>query len=363
MKVEFFSLNEQYLEIKKEIDKEVNKVLNNQSFILGEAVEKFEKKFASMNNSKYCVAVNSGTAALHASLSVLGLKHGDEVLVPSNSFFATAEAVSLTGATPVFVDIDTNFYHINLEDAEKKISRRTKGIIPVHLYGNPVDMFKLNKFAKQNNLFVVEDCAQAHFAKYKDKFVGNFGKTGCYSFYPSKNLGAFGEGGAIVTNNKNLYEELLMYRNHGSKERYIHEFIGHNYRLNGIQGAVLGVKLKYINKWNKKRIEIANRYRHKIQESKNLILPKQSNNARHVFHLFIIRHKNRDNLINYLTRKGVQTSLHYPIPLHKQKPYRKTNYLKMNSEIIAKEIISLPIYPELPHEKVDYVSELINSYE
>ena len=363
MKVEFFSLNDQYLNIKKEIDIEINKVLNNQSFILGEAVEKFEKKFASMNNSKYCIAVNSGTAALHASLSVLGIKSGDEVLVPSNSFFSTAEAVSLTGATPIFVDIDTNFYHINLEDAKKKISKRTKAIIPVHLYGNPVDMFKLNKFARQHDLLVVEDCAQAHFAKYRNKFVGHFGKTGCFSFYPSKNLGAFGEGGAIVTNNKKLYEELLMYRNHGSKERYIHEFIGHNYRLNGIQGAVLGVKLKYINKWNKKRIEIAKRYINKIQQSNRLILPKQSSSAYHVYHLFIIRHKNRDSLIDYLSNKGVQTSLHYPIPLHRQKPYRKTNYFKMNSENIAKEIISLPIYPELSFQKVDYVSKMINSYE
>tara|TARA_B100000029_G_scaffold493635_1_gene556393 strand:- start:2904 stop:3995 length:1092 start_codon:yes stop_codon:yes gene_type:complete len=362
MKVKFFSLSEQYESIKKEVDFEISKISENQNFVLGESVSKFEQNFAKVNDSKYCITVNSGTSALHTALSILGIKHGDEVLVPSNSFFATAEAVSLTGATPVFVDVDSDLHHIDLIDAKNKVTKKTKCIIPVHLYGNPVDMIEVNKFARTYSLFVVEDCAQAHFAKFQNKHVGNFGNIGCFSFYPSKNLGAYGEGGALVTNNKQIYENAIMYRNHGSKNRYEHEFIGHNYRLNGIQAAVLGVKLKYAKSWNSKRIKLANRYRKKIYESEELFLPIQKKEAKHVFHLFVIRHKQRNSLKKYLEEKGIETSLHYPIPIHKQKAYQPNNYKKMKSELISNEILSLPLYPELPNEAIDYVSEIINSY-
>lgn len=362
MKVDFFSLDKQYQNIKQEINKEINRVLENQSFILGNNVEEFEDRFARMHNAKYCVALNSGTAALHTALSILGIENSDEVLVPTNSFFSTAEAVSIAGAKPVFVDNDRDYFHIDLEDAKKKLTKRTKFIIPVHLYGNPVNMQKLKKFAKEHNLEIIEDCAQAHLATFKEKYVGNFGKVGCFSFYPSKNLGAYGEGGAIITNNKLLYEKALMFRNHGSSKRYFHEFIGHNYRLNGIQGAVLNVKLKYINQFTNKRIELANIYHQQIIENEFLSLPKVRKDVKHVYHLFVIRHKNRDNLSEYLLKNSIGTSLHYPVPIHKQKAYKTTKYKQMNSDIISNEILSLPMYPELSKKQVKYVSEKINSF-
>ena len=362
MKVDFFSLDNQYQNIKQEISKEINKVLENQSFILGNKVEEFENKFAKMHNAKYCVALNSGTAALHTALSILGVKNTDEVLVPTNSFFSTAEAVSIAGAKPVLVDTDKDYFHIDLEDAKKKLTKKTKFIIPVHLYGNPVNMQKLRKFANEHNLQIIEDCAQAHLATFKDKFVGNFGKVGCFSFYPSKNLGAYGEGGAIITNNKSLYQKALMFRNHGSNKRYYHEFIGHNYRLNGIQGAVLNVKLKYIDQFTNKRIELANIYHQYITESEYLSLPKVRKDVKHVYHLFVIRHKNRNNLSSYLSKNLIGTSLHYPVPIHKQKAYKSNKYIKMTSENTANEILSLPMYPELSIDQVKYVSEKINNY-
>ena len=364
MKVNFFSLNQQYLDIESEINKEIHKVLTKQDFIQGESVRKFEKTFAEMNNSKYCVAVNSGTAALHIAYSISDFVSSDEILVPTNSFFSTAEAVSLANLKPIFVDADNAFHHINLKDAEKKITKNTKAIVPVHLYGNPVNMDEVLEFSKIHRLKVIEDCAQAHFATFKNKIVGNFGSIGCFSFYPSKNLGAYGEGGAIVTNNKKLYEKAILFRNHGSKKRYVHESIGHNYRLNSIQGAVLNVKLKHINKKINQRIKLADIYYKKIKKHPYLSLPAINKDSKHVYHLFVIRHKQRDKLMKYLLDNGIETSLHYPIPIHKQPAYKETfaKNQKMEYEQTAKEIISLPMYPELTKDKVEFVATKINEF-
>ncbi len=364
MKVNFFSLNQQYLSIENQIKKEINKVLKNQDFIQGESVQQFEKAFAEMNNSKYCVAVNSGTAALHIAYAISDFDPSDEILVPTNSFFSTAEAVSLANLKPVFVDADKSYHHINLEDAKNKITKNTKAIVPVHLYGNPVNMDEILKFSKLHGLKVIEDCAQAHFSTFRNKIVGNFGSIGCFSFYPSKNLGAYGEGGALVTNNKRLYERAILFRNHGSKKRYVHESIGHNYRLNSIQGAVLNVKLKHINKSIDQRIKLANVYHQKIEENSNTSLPKINKDSKHVYHLFVIRHKQRDKLKNYLLENGIETSLHYPIPIHKQPAYKSRidNYQKMEYDQTAKEILSLPMYPELTEKKVAFVADKINEF-
>jgi dTDP-4-amino-4,6-dideoxygalactose transaminase len=360
MKIPFIDLNTQYLSIKSEIDQAIQEVLNQGAFSGGPFVESFEEKFAQAHQAKHCVACGSGTAALHLVLMALETGPGDEVIVPTNTFFATAEAVSLCRAKPIFVDCDPLFYNIDPNKTEKAITKKTKAIIAVHLYGHPAQIDELRAIANGYDIRLIEDCAQAHLTTYKDKLVGNFGIAGCFSFYPSKNLGAYGEGGAIITNDEDIWEKVLALRNHGSKQKYYHEYIGHNYRMDGLQASILNVKLKYLKHWTNKRRQIANTYRKYLLAAKDVIVPEESPVARHVYHLFVVRVPNRENLMAYLASIQISTGIHYPVPCHLQKPYVHDNSKKVNlsvSEQYSQQILSLPIFPELTDEEVQYVSE------
>jgi len=271
-KVDFIDLKAQYLSIKDEINEAIQKVIDSAAFSLGPFVVSFEENFAIAHNARYCVGVNSGTAALHVALWALGIGQGDEVIVPTNTFFATPESVSLTGATPVFVDCEPKYFNIDPEKVENAITRRTKAIIAVHLYGQPAQLDKIKIIAEKNNLLLIEDCAQAHLAEYRGKPVGTYGICGCFSFYPGKNLGAYGEAGAVITNNEELYLKMHALRDHGAYKKYHHDYIGHNYRMEGIQGAILDIKLKHLKKWTEKRKRNASLYKKYLEEISEVFL-------------------------------------------------------------------------------------------
>ena len=365
IKVKFLDLKSQYLSIKEEIDNAIQNVLLDSAFADGPYVKEFEKNFALMHNAKYCVAVNSGTAALHASLMAVEIKTGDNVIVPANTFFSTPLSVTLTGATPVFVDCESDYYNIDVKKIQDAITKNTKAIIAVHLYGQPSKLEEIKAVADEYSLYLIEDCAQAHIAKHKEEFVGNFGKCGCFSFYCGKNLGAYGEGGAITTNDKKLYERLKMIKNIGMSQKYYHDVIGHNYRMSGLQGAILNVKLEYIEEWTKIRRRNSELYRNYLSDFKDIILPEEMNNVKHVYHLFVIRTKKRDKLRNYLLENGIETGIHYPIPCHLQKAYDCLNSKIGDfpiTEKLANEIISLPMSEQLKEEEIKYVSEKIKEF-
>lgn len=363
--IPFVDLKTQYRSIEKDIKKEIEEVLEKGDFILGEAVDKFEKSFAQFCDSKYCIGVSSGTEALSLSLRALNIGQGDEVITAANTFIATVLAISYVGARPVLVDINPQDYNIDLEKIEKHITSKTKAILPVHLYGRAVEMDKLLAIANKHKLLVVEDAAQAHGATYKDKKVGSFGVMGCFSFYPGKNLGAYGDAGAITTSDKLLYEKIKMLRNYGSSKKYYHDFIGYNNRLDTIQAAILSVKLKHLSDWNKRRVNNAKLYNQKLQGIGDLALPAISQDPTSVFHLYIVRTKSRDELAKFLNSNGVQCGIHYPIPIYAQEAY---SYLGCDSEDFlvtdrfSKEILSLPMYPELSQEQIDTVVELIKKF-
>jgi len=352
--IPFVDLKSQYQTIKEEVNKEIGKVLENTSFILGESVSKFEEDFAGFCDSLYCVGVSSGTDALHLALLAIGVGKDDEVIIPANTFVATAVAVSQIGATPVLADIDLT-YNINLNELESKITPKTKAIIPVHLYGRPVDMDRLMEIAKRHNLKVVEDACQAHGATWKNKRVGSFGVVGCFSFYPGKNLGAYGDGGAIITSDKEIYEKIRMLRNYGSPKKYYHDIIGYNNRLDSVQAAVLNVKLKYLREWNVKRLENAKLYNRKLAGINNIItpsIPETGEASPHIFHLY-----GNDN--------GVQAGIHYPMPIYALGAYQYLNLKATDypvTEKLSQEIISLPMYAELTKEQIDEIVGLIRTF-
>ena len=372
MEVPFVDLKRQYKNIQSEISSAITEVFDNTAFVHGKYVENFENEFAQYIGSKYCLCVSSGTSALHLSLLAAGVGPGDEVIVPANTFIATAEAVSHCGAIPVFVDVDFN-YHMNIFQAEKKITNKTKAIIPVHLYGRAMKLNELYSFVSNSRIKIIEDCAQAHGASIGQcgnwtspvipKKVGNFGFASAFSFYPSKNLGACGEGGAITTNDENAYVFIKQMRDHGSIKKYEHNLIGYNYRMSGLQGAVLSVKLKYLDKWNEKRRELANRYNCNFSDCP-IVLPDNMSHedidpAFSVYHLYVIQtNKDRTMVMKYLKDKGISTGIHYPIPLHLTKAYEHLGYSKGDlpwAEMFADRIISLPMFPELQNDEVDYV--------
>ena len=362
MKIPYLDLKEQSLSIKKEIEEAINRVIfNNSNFILGEELEKFEKEFAGYCNISYARGVGNGTAALYLSLLAIDIKPGDEVITVPNTAVPTVSAISSTHAVPVFVDIDPETYTIDPNKIEEKITQKTKAIIPVHLYGHPADMDPILEVAKKYNIEVIEDCAQAHGTLYKGKKVGSFGDLGCFSFYPSKNLGAFGDAGMITTNNPGLAEKVRLLRNYGcnDQEKYMHEIKGFNSRLDEIQAAILRVKLKHLDTWNEKRRKLAKFYNENL---KNVITPIEKSYAKHVYHLYVIRTKKRDELQKYLKENGIGTLIHYPIPIHKQKAYSEIKDNFPISEKYANEILSLPMYPELKEEQVLEVSKKINSF-
>jgi dTDP-4-amino-4,6-dideoxygalactose transaminase len=365
MRINFLDLKAQYLTIKEEIDQSIQAVLDKTAFAAGPFVKEFEENFAKAHDAKYCVGVNSGTSALHIVFMALDLGAGDEVIVPANTFFATPEAVSLSGATPVFVDCEKEYFNIDPELIEKAITSRTKVIVAVNLFGQAAQLDKIKAIAEKNNIILIEDCAQSHLATYNDKFTGNFGLAGCFSFYPGKNLGAYGEAGAVITNDESLYKKIMALRDHGSSVKYYHDFIGHNYRMEGIQGAILNVKLKYLDEWTEKRRHNAALYYCMLSDIPQIHVPKEIPNAKHVYHLYVIRALNRDELIKYLSDFGVFTGIHYPVPCHLQKAYDFLGYKPddfPNSEKFAGEILSLPMYPELSHDQIAYVTEKIRNF-
>jgi dTDP-4-amino-4,6-dideoxygalactose transaminase len=308
--------------------------------------------------------VNSGTSALHLALLALGVTAGDEVIVPANTFIATAWAVSYTQATPVFVDCESDTWNISAEKIEEKITKRTKAIIGVHLYGQPFDIEAIKDVASKYDLFLIEDCAQAHGARYKGIHVGGFGEIGCFSFYPGKNLGAYGEGGAIVTNCGAYDEKIRMLRNHGSTSKHKHDCIGFNMRMDGFQGAVLDVKLKYLETWNQKRKDIALMYRKGLTHP-GIVCQVQPSWADSVYHLFVVAVEKREAMMKHLQSYGISPGIHYPIPCHMQKAYADLGYKAgdlPNAERLAASCLSLPMYPELSDEEVLRVIDLINRF-
>jgi len=365
MKVPFVDLKRQYNLIKEEIESKVKEVLESGQYILGKEVESFEKEFAKYCKVRYAVGVASGTDALVISLKALGIRPSDEVITVPNTFIATVDAIVRNCAKPVFVDIDPETYNIDVTKIKEKITENTKAIIPVHLYGQPADMDPIRDIAEENNLFVIEDACQSHGAEYKGKKTGSLGDVACFSFYPTKNLGAYGDGGIIVTNNEELAEKIRMIRNYGQSKKYHHDFIGHNSRLDEIQAAILRVKLKYLDEWNQKRRRNAKKYNEFLEELEDIKTPIEKNFAKHVYHLYVIKCKNRDGLKEYLESKGILTGLHYPVPIHFQKAYTWLGYAENSfpvAEKTAREILSLPMFPELTEEEIAYVCDKIKEY-
>lgn len=351
-------LKQQYLWIKKEIDTAIQEVITKADFTLGESVRAFEEEFAAFCDATYGIGVSSGTDALHLALLACGIKQGDEVITAPNSFIATAEAISMCGAKPVFVDIDEKSYNIDVTQIEEKITPRTKAIVPVHLYGHPTEMDTILEIARKYQLKVIEDACQAHGAMYKGKKVGSSGHAGCFSFYPSKNLGAFGDGGMVTTNKYSIAKKVRLLREHGQKDKYTHIVSGFCNRLHSIQAAVLRVKLKYLDFWNACRREKARAYR-EIFEEMPVTYPVTNNDAEHVYHLYVIRVKERDKLREKLAAKGIGTGIHYPIPIHLQPAFARLGYKSGNfpvTEKVAGEIVSLPMFPELQYREIEEIA-------
>jgi dTDP-4-amino-4,6-dideoxygalactose transaminase len=361
LKVKFVDLSAQHKTLETEIKEVFNRVLANCSFVLGTEVEKFEKAFASYCEVAHCVAVTNGTAALQLVLQGLGVGPGDEVITVAHTFIATAEAINAAGARPVFVDIDPASYTMDPALLEKAISPRTKAIIPVHLYGQPADMDAINAIAAKHNLPVIEDSCQAHGAKYKGRRAGSLSTAACFSFYPSKNLGACGEGGAVTTNDAELTKRLRMLRDHGSVKKYEHDFPAYNLRLEGIQGGVLAVKLPHLDGWNDNRRALAKRYDEMFAGSK-IGTPRQMPYAEHVYHLYVVVVEDREALRKALSDQGIENGLHYPVPLHLQKAYADLGYKRGDfpvSEHVAENHVSLPMYAELPVEHAEHVAKTV----
>lgn len=361
MEVPFVDLKAQYRSIKGEIDSAIARVIENAAFVLGPEVETFEKRFAEYIGAKYCVGVNSGTAAIHLALLASKIGRGDEVIVPANSFFASAEAVSNAGALPVFVDVDSVSYNIDPDRIESAITSKTRAILPVHLYGQAADLDAVLEIARRHGLLTIEDAAQAHGTLYRGRKVGTFGRAACFSFYPGKNLGAYGEGGAVVTDDEELAGRIRLLRDHGSARKYHHDIIGFNFRLESLQAAVLAAKLPFLDRWNDLRRDHAAAYRSMI-DGIGLDLPIEMDIGRHVYHLYVIKARNRDQLSQRLTDRGIQTGLHYPVPLHLQKAYKFLGYRKGAFEVserLSDTILSLPMFPELTRDQIQYVCESI----
>ncbi len=360
--IKFLDLKKQYENIKDEINLAIQNVINDTAFVGGKYLEKFENNFATYCDTKYCIGVGNGTDALQIALWSLDLPKNSEVIVPANSFIATSEAVTLNGLKIVFADCKED-YTICPKSIKSLITKNTSCIIPVHLYGQPCDMQEIMGIAKEYDLKVIEDSAQAHGATYKGQKIGSFGDLATFSFYPGKNLGAYGDGGAIVTNNQELEQKCRMYANHGRSSKFAHEVEGLNSRLDGIQAAILNVKLNYLDLWIKRRNEIANYYLENIT-NKDIILPTIKSDITHVYHLFVIRVKNRDELKQYLQDNGIQSGIHYPVALPKLEAY---NYHTQNcndffSCKVDSELLSLPIGEHLENDEIEKVVSFINKY-
>lgn len=363
-KISCLDLKGQHQQIKNEVFAAFERVYEQTAFSGGPFVEEFEKNFASFCDTKFAVGVNNGTSALHLAMLTLGIGAGDEVIIPANTFIATAWGVSYTGATPVFVDCTADTWQIDASKIEEKITARTKAIVGVHLYGQPFDIAAVSAICKKHNLYLIEDAAQAQGALYNGKSVGGFGELACFSFYPGKNLGACGEAGGITTNNELYYKHLQSLRNHGSIVRYYHDEIGYNMRMGGLEGASLNIKLRYLPSWNSRRQDIAKRYQQEINNPE-IKLQKQPTWATSVYHLFVITTVDRDDLMSYLNNHNIFPGLHYPVPCHLQKAYQFLGYesgVFPNAEYLSSHCLSLPMYAELADSEVDYVIATLNNY-
>jgi dTDP-4-amino-4,6-dideoxygalactose transaminase len=362
--IPYLDLKAQIKPLRAEIDAAIARTIDNCSFCLGPDTVQFEKEFAKFCGAEYAIGFNSGTSALHVALMLLNVGPGDEVITTPYTFVATSWAISYVGATPVYVDVEDGTMNLDPKLVEKAITPKTKAVMPVHLYGQPFDIDPIREICRKHNLPLVEDSAQAHGAKYKGKTIGTFGEISCFSFYPGKNLGAAGEGGALVTNNPEFAKRAKSLREHGSTVRYYHDEVGFNYRMEGIQGAVLGVKLPHLKKWTAERQRVAKRYAELLKDLP-LQLPTEASYAESVWHLYVVRHPRRDELKAHLDANGVGCALHYPLPLHLQKCYASLGHKAGDfpvSEKAASQCLSLPIYPELTEAQIQRVAEVVRSF-
>lgn len=363
-KIPCLDLKGQHQQLKAEIFEAFEKVYEMTAFSGGYFVEEFEKAFAQYAETQYALGVSNGTTALHLAMLALGIGSGDEVIIPANTFIATAWGVSHAGATPVFVDCKADTWEIDPSRIEERITSRTKAVIGVHLYGQPFDIDAVKSICDKHHLFLVEDAAQAQGARYKGKSVGGFGEMACFSFYPGKNLGACGEAGGITTNDEAHAKHIRSLRNHGMTVRYFHDEIGYNYRMGGLEGASLSVKLNYLEGWNNRRRAIANRYLSEIKNDK-IKMQVQPDFTDSVFHLFVVTTEDKEGFCAYLNDNGIAPAFHYPVPCHLQKAYAHLGYKEgdfPNSEYLAAHCVSLPMYPELTDEQIDQVIQVANKY-
>jgi len=366
MNIPLVDLTAQYRSIKEGVDRAISDVIATSAFIGGRYVVSFEKAFAEFCSRRHCVSVANGTDALFIALIVLGIGNGDEVITAANSFIATSEAITLTGARVVFVDMDPKTYNIDVSKIEQTITEKTRAIVPVHLYGQPADMAPIVEIAKRHGLKIVEDCAQAHGARYKNQPIGTLGDIACFSFYPGKNLGAYGDGGALITNSDELALKAKMFANHGRVEKYDHAMEGVNSRLDGIQAAILQVKLTHLREWTDARRKHAYLYNDLLKHP-GLITPVEIDDVHAVYHLYVIRvkHHLRDKLQRHLLSKGISTGIHYPIPLPFLKAYSYLHHTETEfpqAAVASREIVSLPMYPELDDTKISFIAEQVQAF-
>lgn len=360
MNIPFIDFRPQYEAIKEEIDIGVKKVFEKGNFILGEEAQQFETQFAQYCESRFGVGVNSGTDALYLAVAALGIDQGDEVILPTHTFIATALCVSYTGATPVFADVEETTYNLDVESFEKAITKKTKAVIPVHIYGQCANMDEINAVAKKHGIKVIEDAAQAHGALYKGKRIGSLGDVACFSFYPTKSLGAFGDAGMVVTADEKIANTVKMLRDYGRVGRYEHKVKGFNTRLDTIQAVILSAKLKRLDPWNQMRNDVAKQYAEYLHGIPGVILPPLAPNRTHVYQTFAVRVKKREQVMEELKKRGINVLIHYPIPIHLQEAYRDAGYTKGAfpvAEKVAEEILSLPMFPHMTREQVKYVAE------
>ena len=362
MSVPFIDLNSQYQEIKDEVDSGLKNIFETGGYILGKDVKNFEETFSSYCDAKYGIGVNSGTDALYLACSALNITVGDEVILPTYTFIATALCISYTGATPVFVDIEEDTYNIDPQKLKEAITEKTKAVIPVHLYGQPANMDEIKSICEVNDIAVIEDAAQAHGATYKNTKVGALGDIACFSFYPTKSLGAFGDGGMIVTSRDDIYEQACSLRDYGRTDRYSHKIKGYNSRLDSVQAVVVNAKLKRLDQWNQMRNQVAQKYISLLQDLPGVIVPRMESDRTHIFQTFAIRIPNRDAVLKAMQDKGIGVLIHYPIPVHMQEAYADCGKGEGDfpvSEKIAKEIMSLPMFPHMQEEQVETVVQTL----
>jgi len=365
MKIDFVDLKAQYGSISHEIDEAIRRVVAASDFILGKDVELFEQEFAEYCGVVHAVGVDSGVSALELALRAYDISDGDEVITVSHTFSATAFAISATGARPVFIDVDAQTYNMNAALIEAAITPRTKAIMPVHLYGQPADIEEIARIAREHNLVLIEDACQAHGAQFKRQRVGSFGDAAAFSFYPGKNLGAYGDGGMIVTNDEGVAEKLRILRNCGQSEKYKHVMLGFNRRLDSLQAAVLRVKLPHLDTWNKARRNAAQLYNDFLKADDSVVTPGEGEDRTHVYHLYVIQHADREGLMANLRAQGVSAGLHYPTPVHLQPCYEFLNVPRGSlpvTESLASRVISLPMYPELTREQVQFVCDQVKRF-